>query len=169
MRRLALIAAMAHGRVIGDGHAMPWQLPADMRRFRALTMGKPIIMGRLTYGSIGKALPGRDNLVLTRQAGFEAPGCHVYDNLDAALCACEDAPEVMAIGGGQIYALALPHANYMYLTLIAADLPGTVHFPSWQDTQWQQIWREHHAADARNAHAMTFVNLARLAPLPPGR
>ena len=166
MRRLSLIAAMARNRVIGDGESMPWHLPADMQRFRQATLGKPVIMGRATYASIGKALPKRDNIVLTRSADFSAPGCQVCASLDEALSRCADKSEVMVIGGGQIYALALPLANYMYLTYIDADLEGATRFPPWPGSEWQEMWREHHDADERNAHAMTFVNLARVVTPP---
>jgi len=164
MRRISLIAAMARGRVIGADNTMPWHLPADMRRFKQTTMGKPVIMGRLTYGSIGRALPERQNFVLTRNQGFSAPGCTTYHSLEEAFFATRDAPEVMIIGGAQIYADALPHANYMYLTYINADLAGDARFPQWQASQWREVWRESADSDERNAYPMTFVNLARLAP-----
>jgi dihydrofolate reductase len=163
MRRISLIAAMAHDRIIGADNAMPWQLPADMHRFRQVTLGKPVIMGRQTYVSIGQALPQRENYVLSRDQGFSAAGCHVCHTLDDALFATGEAPEVMVIGGAQIYAEALIHANYLYLTYIDAALVGDVRFPQWRTSEWREVWRESRDADGRNAYAMTFVNLARLA------
>lgn len=167
MQRISLIAAMARDRVIGADNTMPWHLPADMRRFRQVTLGKPVITGRRTYDSIGQALPQRENYVLTRERGFSAAGCHVCHTLDDALSATGDAPEVMVIGGAQIYAEALAHANYLYLTYIDAALAGDVRFPEWQTSQWREVWRETRSADERNAYAMTFVNLARLTSPPP--
>ena len=136
---IAIVAAMDRNRLIGDGDRLPWRLPADMRRFRALTMGKPIIMGRRTHESIGAVLPGRRNIVLSRDPAFRAPGCDVYPDLDAALADCDDADEPMIIGGAQVYAEALPRTRRMYLTLLHGAFRGDTWFPEFDRTEWREV------------------------------
>ena len=158
---IAIIAAMDLNRLIGDGGRLPWRLPADMRRFRALTMGKPIIMGRRTHESIGRALPGRRNIVLSRNPEYRALGCEVVANLEQALGTCEDADEPMVIGGARLYAAALPRANRMYLTLLHGSFGGDTWFPEYDHRQWREISREDHEADADTPCAFSFVDLER--------
>lgn len=127
---ISLIAAMARNRVIGSGGALPWHLPEDLRHFRALTLGKPVIMGRKTCESLGRALPGRHNLVVTRQPDYRAPaGFTVCAGLAEAIRACADAAEIMVIGGAEIYAQALELADRIYLTVIEQDFAGDAVFP----------------------------------------
>jgi len=141
--RLALIAAVAANGVIGSDNALPWRLPEDLKRFKALTLGHPVIMGRKTFESIGRPLPGRRNLVITRNAGYRADGCEVLDSLEAALAACAGSTdEVFVIGGAQIYAEALPLAQRLYLTEIRRDYPGDARFPEWSRAQWKEVARE---------------------------
>lgn len=156
---LSLVAAIAENDVIGHGNRLPWQLPADLRHFRTITWGKPILMGRRTFSSIGKALPGRRNLVLTRDPGFGAPGIEVVHSLDAALAAARDADELMVIGGAEIYRLCLPHAGRVYLTRVHAAVPGDTRFPEWDWSKWHCASRTRHPADESNAHDMTFLVL----------
>lgn len=157
---VALVVAYNQRRVIGVGGALPWHLPADLRHFKAVTMGKPIIMGRKTHESIGSALPGRRNLVVsrTRQA---MPGCECFGSVAAALASCVGEPELMVIGGGQLYAQALPMAGRIYLTEVADDRPGDVYFPELDMTQWRELSRESHEANAKNPLAYAFVVLVR--------
>ena len=117
---ISLIVAASTNNVIGVAGGLPWHLPEDLKRFKAITMGKPIIMGRATYASIGRALPGRKSIVLTRQSGFEAEGCEVVDSIDAAISAAGAVDEVMIIGGGDIYRQFLPQADRIYLTRVLA-------------------------------------------------
>lgn len=140
--RISLIAALARNRVIGRAGALPWHLPEDLRRFKALTLGHPLIMGRRTWESIGRPLPGRRNLVVTRQAGFVAPGAEVFHDLRAALEAVAGASEVFVIGGGEVYAAALPLADRLHLTELHADVEGDALFPRVDWAGWTQSTRE---------------------------
>lgn len=126
---ISLIAAMAENRVIGRNNAIPWRLPADMQRFRTLTMGHPVIMGRKTYESIGRPLPGRKTVIITRQEDFRAAGCVITHDLRDALTACAGAEEVFICGGGELYEEALPLASRIYLTVIHQEVEGDTRFP----------------------------------------
>jgi dihydrofolate reductase len=158
---IALIAAMDRNRLIGDGDRLPWRLPADLRRFRALTMGKPIVMGRRTHESIGKALPGRHNIVLSRSADFKAPNCVVVTDWQQAVREAGDAPELMVIGGAQLYAEALPRAERMYLTLLHSSFTGDTWFPEYDAGDWREVSREDHPRDEESPCAYSFVDLER--------
>lgn len=158
---ISLIVAMDRNRLIGRGNALPWHLPADLQHFRSVTMGKPIIMGRRTYESIGRPLPGRLNVIISRNAAFDAPGCTVVDSLDAALTAAGTVAEIMIIGGAQLYAAALPHAQRIYLTRIDADFDGDAWFPGLDPTVWREHQREEHRPDERNPHPYSFFVLER--------
>lgn len=159
--RISLIVAMAENRVMGAGNRLPWRLPADLRHFKDLTMGKPVIMGRRTYDSIGRPLPGRHNIVVTRQRGLVLPGCTVVHSLAEALCAAEPAPEVMVAGGAEIFAEALPMAGRLYLTEVAAKVEGDVFFPAFDRGRWRETARGESAADEKNQYACTFLTLDR--------
>ncbi len=139
---LNLIAAVSSNGVIGAGGKLPWRLPEDLRFFKAQTMGCPVIMGRRTWESIGRALPGRLNIVVTRSAGLPAAGASVAASLDAALALCADAPTVFVIGGGDLYRGALPRADRMILTEIRQSFEGDVHFPKFDRGQWREARRE---------------------------
>lgn len=158
---IAIIAAMDRNRLIGDGDRLPWRLPADMGRFRALTMGKPIIMGRRTHESIGTVLPGRRNIVLSRDPDYRAPGCDVFPDLDAALAACEDTDEPMIIGGAQVYSEALPLADRMHLTLLHGSFDGDTWFPAYDESRWREVFREDHTDEEDAPCAFSFVDLVR--------
>jgi dihydrofolate reductase len=161
---IALIAAMGRNRVIGRAGALPWRLPADLRHFRALTIGKPVLMGRKTFESIGKPLPGRTNIVVTRRFGFHADGCHVFSDLDKAFEAFRGAPELMVIGGASIYGQALPRATRIYLTVIDADFDGDTFFPEYDAANWTISSQCDHRADDSNAYDYSFRVLDRRAP-----
>ena len=137
MTTLSLIAAMARHRVIGVDNRLPWHVPEDLQHFKRITLGKPIIMGRRTWVSLGRPLPGRHNIVLTRQSEWVAEGATVVTSLDAALIAATDAEEVFVIGGAELYQLALPRAQRIYLTEIELDVVGDAYFPPLDTAQWQ--------------------------------
>lgn len=162
--RISLLAALDRASAIGRGNALPWHLPDDFRRFKTLTMGKPILMGRRTAESLGRALPGRRNLVLTRGGRVPFEGMEAVASLDAALRAAagQGARELCVIGGAQVYALALPRAAVMHLTHVHATVEDAdTHFPAFDDSEWQAVSREPHPADARHAFAFEFVDYRR--------
>lgn len=146
--RLSIIAAVARNRVIGKDNALPWRLPEDLRRFRALTIGHPIVMGRKTHESLGRALPQRRNIVISRKHDFSAAGCEVVPSLDAALQLCAAADDVFIIGGAALFAQALPLAKRLYLTELHIDAAGDVLFPAFDASQWRETARERHQAEA---------------------
>lgn len=157
---ISLIAAVDKNRVIGTtDNALPWYLPADLKHFRSLTLGKPVIMGRKTYASIGKPLPNRMNIIITRNVDLRASGCTVVHSPDEALKAAGNAPEVMVIGGAEIFTRFLPIASRMYLTLINGAFDGNVYFPEWDPNEWRETFREAHDADEKNQYPYTFVTL----------
>ena len=158
---MALIAAIARNRVIGRDNALPWRLPDDLQRFKALTLGKPVLMGRRTFESIGKALPGRDNLVVTRDRNYQAPGCRVFSGLDDAIAAASDR-ELMVIGGAQIYQQTLALAQRLHLTLVEAEVAGDALFPPIEPTHWQIVSDEPHPIDDRHALRFRFVDYQRI-------
>ncbi len=153
---LTLIAAMARNRVIGRNNRLPWRLPADLRFFKQTTMGKPLVMGRRTWESIGRPLPGRRMMVLSRIPGYSALGCEVAASLDEALNLAGDAPELMVIGGAALYTQTLPLAGRLVLTRIEAEIPGDVWFPIWDERDWRLDWEESHSADADQAWPYRF-------------
>lgn len=162
MATISLIAAIDKNGVIGkDGKELPWYLPADLKRFKNITMGKPIIMGRKTYESIGKPLPGRTNIIITRKENYEAPGCLVVHSPEEALQAAGEAPEIMVIGGAEIFAQFMPRASRLYLTLIDRAFEGNVYFPKWDAAEWREVSRETHEPDEKNFYAYTFIVLER--------
>lgn len=158
--KISMVAAMAKDRVIGKDNAMPWHLPADFAWFKKVTMGKPIVMGRKTFESIGRPLPGRQNIVISRNPDFTAEGVTVVSDIAAAQSAAGDVEELMIIGGGSIYEACLPLADRLYLTFIDLTVEGDTCFPAWDNT-WQEVHSESYAADEKNAHAMRFVILER--------
>ena len=158
---IALIAAMAHHRVIGNNNQLPWHLPADLKHFKALTTGKPIVMGRKTFEAIGKPLPNRLNIVLTSNPHWSAEGVTVVHSWEQALLACDSATEVMVIGGAQLYEYTLAKATHLYLTLIDAEVEGDAFFPEWDGKEWIEVARTIHPADQQNPYAMEFVSLQR--------
>jgi dihydrofolate reductase len=163
---LELVVAVAENDVIGRGNQLPWHLPADLRHFKSLTLGKPVLMGRRTYESIGKALPGRTNIVLSRSAEFSADDCVVVKTLDEARIAAGAAAgagsALMVIGGAEIYRQCLPIASRIHLTLIHARIEdGDTVFAGWRGAEWDASSRERHEADDRNAYAYSFITLER--------
>jgi dihydrofolate reductase len=153
---------MAENRVIGRENRLPWRLSADLRRFKSLTMGKPVIMGRKTYESIGKPLPGRSNILDTRDRDYRAQGCRVVHSLEQALEAAAGHDEVMVIGGAQLYRQTLDRAERMYLTLVKTELDGDALFPQIEMRHWRELERESHRADEKNEYDYDFVTLERV-------
>jgi dihydrofolate reductase len=141
---LSLIVAMDRNRLIGRGNALPWHLPADLKHFKSITMGKPIVMGRKTFESIGKPLPGRRNIVISRNADYQAAGCDVVTSLDAALKVAGNVDEIMIIGGTQIFRESFARAQRIYLTLIDAEFEGDAWFPEYDAKQWKVSAEEKH-------------------------
>ena len=158
---ISLVVAMARNQVIGRDNTLPWHLPEDLKHFKAVTLGKPILMGRKTFESIGKALPGRANLVLTRDAAWERPGVVAVRSVDEALQRCAGADELAGIGGAEVFQLLMPLATRIYLTRIEADIAGDTVFPPLDRSEWREVASRRIAADERNAYDMTFVTLAR--------
>ena len=160
--RIAIVAARDRNGVIGRGNRLPWHLPDDLRHFKRLTLGRPIIMGRRTWESLPGPLPDRTHVVVTRDPTYRADGAVVVNSLDAALAAA-GGDEVLVVGGAELYALALPRATRLYLTLVDAEVEGDVFFPALDPREWREVAREPHAADARHAFPFAFVTLERVA------
>ncbi|MGU3465202.1 dihydrofolate reductase [Methylobacterium sp. C33D] len=156
---VSLVAAVARNGVIGRDNGLAWHLSSDLKRFKALTMGKPMLMGRRTWDSIGRPLPGRRTLVLTRDTGFRAEGVETVHDWDSALAAA--GAELMVVGGAEIYALALPHADRLHLTEVEAEPAGDVRFPAFDRARFRETFREAHPAGPRDEHAFAFVDWER--------
>ena len=157
---ITLVAAMGRNRAIGLGGALPWHLPRELRHFKETTMGKPIVMGRRTWQSIGRALPGRQNLVVTRDPSLRAEGCEITHSLGEAVARSEGA-EVMIIGGGQLYREALPHADRMILTLVDHEAVADTWFPEWDPGEWSEVTLRTERADEKNPYDYRVIELTR--------
>ncbi|HKW77552.1 MAG TPA: dihydrofolate reductase [Candidatus Limnocylindria bacterium] len=162
MKRIAFVVARDRRGVIGKGGALPWRLPDDMKHVRALTVGKPLIMGRRTYESIGRPLPDRLNIVLTRDAAFRADGVSVARSIEEALVFAGDAPEVIVFGGAEVFRRFLPMTDRIYLTEVDADVGGDTYFPALDPKEWRELEYEDHAADERHPYAFRYVTLERV-------
>lgn len=158
---IALVVAVARNGVIGRDNGLAWHLSSDLKRFKALTLGKPMLMGRRTWASIGRPLPGRRTLVLTRDPDFRAEGAEIVHDWDAAVAAAA-APDLMVVGGAEIYALALPHADRLHLTEVEAEPEGDVRFPAFDRAAFRETFREAHPAGPRDEHAFAFVDWTRI-------
>ena len=162
--QISLIAAMGENRVIGAGNAIPWHLPADFKHFKELTTGHPVIMGRKTFESIGRPLPGRANIVITRDESYRRDGITVVSSPEAALSAAataEGADEVFIIGGAEIYKIFLHQANRIYLTKIESEFEGDAFFPELNAEEWSLVSHEEHSADEKNAFSFVFQTYER--------
>jgi len=153
---ISIVVAASTNNVIGAQGRLPWRLSGDLKRFKRITMGKPIVMGRLTWESIGRPLPGRQNIVITRQSDFVADGCDAVTSPAAALAAAGDVEEIMIIGGSQVYELFLPKADRLYVTRVHADIDGDTFFPEIDEAIWRLVDSEAHAADDANQFAFEF-------------
>jgi dihydrofolate reductase len=159
--RLSLVVAMARNRVIGRKNALPWRLPVDLAHFKKVTMGRPVVMGRKTFESIGRALPGRKNIVVTHNRAFVAPGCVVVGSLDEAWKAAGDAEEVCVIGGTTLFMETLPLADLIHLTEVEADIAGDTYFPEFDRGEWRETEIARQAADERHAYPLRILELTR--------
>ena len=162
--RISIIAALAENRVIGVNNTLPWRLPNDLKHFRRLTTGHAIILGRKNYESIGKPLPERTNIIITRNRDFRADGCLIAHSLVEALALAKNDPEIFVIGGAETYRAALARTNRLYLTRVHATIAGDTYFPEFDETEWREISRERHERDERHAYAYSFVVLERIKP-----
>lgn len=166
--RVAMIVAQAQNRVIGRDNKLPWYLPGDLKYFKQATLGKPIVMGRKTFDSIGKPLPGRLNIVITRDQSYQPDGVKVVHSLQEAIELAESqalidgAEELMIIGGEQIYAQALPLAERLYITQVHAEVEGDAHFPVFASADWQELGREDFSAEGPNPYDYSFIVYQRI-------
>lgn len=161
MTELCIVVAADEQDGIGRDGRLPWHLPDDLKRFKAITMGSPVVMGRKTWDSIGRPLPGRHNIIVSRQAGLAIPGCTVAGSLETALQVAGDVPRVFVIGGADLYRLALPRAGTVHLTRVHAIVGADTFFPRLDAAEWEEVAREDCAADERHAHDYSFVTLRR--------
>ena len=159
--RISAIVAASSNNVIGNNGGLPWRLPEDLKRFKAITMGKPMIMGRATWDSIGRALPGRKNIVVTRRKNFVAEGCDVVATVDDAIAAAGEVDEVMIIGGGQLYRQLLPRTDRIYLTRVHANIDGDTRFPELDDSEWQVVSEESFPVSAEREFAFDILTMDR--------
>lgn len=159
---IELVVAVAENDAIGRGNALPWHLPADLRHFKEITLGHSVLMGRKTFESIGRALPGRRNLVLTRSPGFAAADCIAVASVDEALDITDAGLPLMVIGGAEVFQVCLGHAARIHLTIVHAQIADAdAYFQGWRGLEWREARRERHEADERNAFAYSFVTLER--------
>ena len=156
MTILSMVVATANNRVIGKDNDMPWHLPADLAYFKKTTLGKPVIMGRKTYESIGRPLPGRQNIVISRDINYKAEGVETVSSVDAALALVSEVEEVMVIGGGAIYQHCLPAADRLYITHIEAEIEGDTQFPFYDTNIWKKVSSSIRLADDKNAYNLSF-------------
>jgi len=160
--KLSIVVAMAANGVIGRDNQLPWHLPTDLKHFKQLTTGKPILMGRKTWESIGRPLPERTNIVITRDPDYQAAGCVVVHSIDAALRAVEHHKEAMVIGGSELYRQVLPDVSTIYLTRVHADIEGDAVFPELDAGEWREVERTDCEPDENNALAYSFITLVRV-------
>ena len=159
--KLSLIVAMDRNGVIGAKGDLPWHISADLKNFKTITMGKPIVMGRKTHESIGRPLPGRENIILTRDKNYHAKGCTVLQSLDEIIEHCKVVDEIMITGGSEIYQHTLDQASYLYLTEVHTEIEGDTFFPEFNRNEWKEISREDFKADEKNDFDYSFVVLER--------
>lgn len=152
---------MSENRVIGQHNQLPWHLPADLKHFKRTTMGKPVVMGRKTFESIGRPLPGRTNIIVTRNPRFQQNNCIVVHSIEDAIDAVKTTDELMVIGGASFYEQSIPLADRMYLTLIRHTFPGDAFFPRYQKDDWLEIERSDHDADDTNPYPYSFIVMER--------
>jgi dihydrofolate reductase len=159
--KLSIIVAMDQNRVIGNNDSLPWHISADLKNFKKITMGKPIVMGRKTHESIGRPLPGRENIIITRDKTYQAEGCTVLNNIDEIFEHCKDVEEVMITGGSEIYKHTLDQAIRLYLTEVHTEVEGDTFFPEFNQSEWNEISREAFKADEKNDFDYSFILLER--------
>ena len=161
-KKLSMIVAASTNDVIGVADDLPWRLSADLKRFKSLTMGHPIIMGRKTFESIGRLLPGRRTIIVTRNTGYEFPGAIVAHSIEDAMASCDEDSQPFIIGGAEIYRLALPKVNEIHLTRVQATIEGDTYLPEIDWDQWELVEAQEHTADAKNQFACVFEHYRRV-------
>ncbi len=159
--RLSIVVAMDSNRLIGKDNGLPWHLPADLAFFKKLTTGNTILMGRKTFDSIGRPLPNRRNIIITRNAEIEITGCEVVNSIEEALSLAQGETEVMVIGGAKLYQQILPIADRLYITQIEGEFDGDIYFPSYNEAEWSQISLDSREPDEDNQHKCHFITLDR--------
>jgi len=159
--QLSIIVAMDRNRVIGNNDTLPWHISADLKNFKKITMGKPIVMGRKTHESIGRPLPGRENIIITRDKTWQAEGCTVLNSIDEIFEHCRDVEEVMITGGSEIYKHTLDKATRLYLTEVHTEVKGDTFFPDFDRSEWSEVSREAFKADEKNDYDYSFILLER--------
>ena len=162
MTRISMIVAMASNHAIGLNNKMPWHLSADLKKFKQITMGSPILMGRKTYESIGRPLPGRDNIIVSRNVDYQQDGCFVFNSIDQAIARCEQYDEIFIIGGATFYNAMLPKADTLYLTQINQSFEGDTFFPDIQQEEWEEVAREDIDDDSSVDFTYSFLTLDRV-------
>lgn len=162
MNKLSIVVAISENNAIGKNNQLLWHLPADLKHFKAITSGHPIIMGRKTYDSIGRPLPNRRNIVITRQTDLTIPNVELVNSLQEAIALCEKENEVFVIGGAEIYKQALSLTNRIYLTIVHQNYEADVFFPELNESEWKEVAKDYHQADEKNNVAYTFSTLERL-------
>jgi dihydrofolate reductase len=160
--KIAGIVAMSENRVIGNDNQLPWHLPADLKHFKTITMGKPILMGRKTFESIGRALPGRCNVIITRDESFQAPGCVIANSIETALSAVSYSEEIFIIGGAALFQQMLPMIKRLYITLIHHYFMGDVYLPNINEAEWHETHREDCQPNSENPYSYSFITLDRV-------
>jgi len=158
---LSIITAMDNNRLIGKNNALPWHLPEDLAFFKRTTLNKPIIMGRKTFESIGRPLPGRTNIIISRNSDYKVEGCVVLNSIEAVLEYCKNDNEIMLIGGASLYEQWLPYAHQMYLTRIDNEFEGDAWFPEYHPEQWETVWHESHTSKQDPTLKYQFIKLKR--------
>ena len=159
---ISLIVAMDRNNIIGMDNDLPWRLSSDLKHFKEITMGKPIIMGRKTHESIGRPLPGRENIIITRDQTYVAEGCTVIHDINDMVVFCKGQDEIMIMGGAEIYRQTLSKADMLYLTEVHAEVKGNIEFPKFDRSNWKEVSREDHLADEKNEHDFSFVVLEKI-------
>jgi len=161
---ISAIVAIAENRVIGKDNKLPWHLPADLRHFKAITTGNPILMGRKTYQSIGRPLPNRTNIIITRDQGFQAPGCMVVTSLEEAIAqaSLQGGKDIFIIGGAEVYKQLMPDIDRIYLTVVHHVFDGDTYFPELNETEWQEVECDDFAPDSENVYSYSFLRLERI-------
>ena len=160
--QVSIIVAMDRNRVIGKNDNLPWHISSDLQNFKKITMGNPIVMGRKTHESIGRPLPGRENIILTRDRNYQVEGCIVLQSLDDVFEHCKDTDEIMITGGSEIYQQSLEYASRLYLTEVHTEVEGDTFFPEFDRSEWKEISRENFKADEKNEFDYSFVILERI-------
>lgn len=159
---ITAIVAMSENRAIGNNNQLPWHLPADLRHFKQITLGKPILMGRKTFQSIGRSLPGRTNIILTQDKNFTAENCIIVHSIESALSTVKNQPELCVIGGAELFRQMLPFTQRIYLTIIHHDFSADTFFPELNKNEWKEIERVDHFSDEKNIYPYSFLILERV-------